>query len=72
MSHGEYAKCPSCGKIAFNKSEIESVFGYRYDGTKPQSWCKECRSNEKRNTVNKFTDVFNKISNLYNNSDDKD
>lgn len=44
MPHGEYAECPQCGKIARGRDEIEELFGYRYEGTKPQSWCKECRS----------------------------
>ena len=43
MPHGKYAECPKCGKIAWN-DDIEIEFGYRYEGTKPQSWCKECRS----------------------------
>lgn len=44
MPHGEYAQCPHCGKVAVGKEKIEELFGYRYDGTKPQSWCKECRN----------------------------
>ena len=44
MSHFEYAECPQCGKTAYGRSEIEEKFGYRYGGTTPQSWCKECRS----------------------------
>lgn len=24
--------------------EIEEIFGFRYGGTKPQSWCRACRS----------------------------
>ena len=34
MAHGEYAKCPNCGKIAYGEDEIELEFGYRYNGTK--------------------------------------
>ena len=45
MAHGEYAECPQCGVIAYGHEEIEEIFGYRYGGTKPQSWCKACRSN---------------------------
>lgn len=39
------AKCPKCGKIANGKTEIESLFGIRYDKGrfKIQSWCKNCR-----------------------------
>ena len=44
MPNGEYAECPQCGKIAYGRIEIEELFGYRYGGTYPQSWCRECRS----------------------------
>ena len=44
MPHGLYAECPQCGVIARGEDEIEEIFGYRYGHTKPQSWCKECRS----------------------------
>lgn len=44
MPHGEYAECPNCGAVAHGRDEIEEVFGYRYGGTKPQSWCRACRS----------------------------
>jgi len=44
MPYGEYAECPQCGRIARGHDEIEEVFGYRYGGTKPQSWCKDCRA----------------------------
>lgn len=44
MPWGEYAECPNCGKTAYGEDEIEAEFGYRYNHTKPQSWCKECRS----------------------------
>lgn len=44
MPHGEYAECPHCGKVAHGREEIEELFGYRYLGTVPQSWCRECRS----------------------------
>lgn len=44
MPHYEIAICPHCGKQACGKDEIEELFGYRYDDTMPQSWCKECRS----------------------------
>jgi len=44
MPHFEYATCPVCEKTAYGRREIEEKFGYRYDGTTPQSWCKKCRS----------------------------
>lgn len=44
MAHGEWAECPVCGKLASSSYEIEQEFGYRYDGTTPQSWCKKCRA----------------------------
>lgn len=44
MPHGEYAECPHCGKTAYGHDEIEEEFGYRYGGTVPQSWCRDCRS----------------------------
>ena len=44
MPHGEYAECPQCGLVAHGEDEIEELFGYRYGHTKPQSWCKACRS----------------------------
>ena len=49
MPHGEYANCSKCGKVAHGHDENEVLFGYRYFGTKPQSWCRECRSNGKNN-----------------------
>lgn len=56
MPHGEYAKCPRCGKVAHGHDEIEELFGYRYFGTKPQSWCRECRSNGKNNYNDDYDD----------------
>lgn len=44
MPHGSYAECPNCGVVAHGDDEIEEIFGFRYGHTKPQSWCKECRS----------------------------
>lgn len=44
MPHGEYAECPHCCKTAYGRDEIEEKFGYRYGGTVPQSWCRDCRS----------------------------
>ncbi|XMD75968.1 hypothetical protein UPTC15622_00852 [Campylobacter lari] len=47
MPHGEYAKCPCCGKITYDKDEIKQEFGYRNMGDGrhiPQSYCRECRS----------------------------
>ena len=36
MPHGTYAECPQCGKIAWGDDEIERLFGFRYNHTKPQ------------------------------------
>ncbi len=47
MPHGEYAECPNCGRIAWGTNEIEQEFGYRFDGTTPQSWCRACRKRER-------------------------
>ena len=44
MPHGNYATCPQCGITAYGDDEIEEIFGFRYNGTKPQSWCKACRN----------------------------
>ena len=44
MPHGNYATCPQCGITAYGYDEIEMIFGFRYGGTKPQSWCKSCRN----------------------------
>lgn len=44
MAWGNYAECPQCGVVAHGDDEIEQLFGFRYDGTKPQSWCRSCRS----------------------------
>lgn len=46
MPHFEIkiAICPHCGRQAQGEDEIEELFGYRYDGTVPQSWCRHCRS----------------------------
>ncbi len=44
MPHGLYAECPQCGTTAYGEEEIERIFGFRYGGTKPQSWCRACRS----------------------------
>ncbi len=40
MPHDEWTSCPKCGKSEWGRSEIEELFGYIYDGTIPQSWCK--------------------------------
>ena len=39
-------KCPACNKSVGNHKDVEKEFGFRnIDGiTRPQSWCKECRS----------------------------
>ena len=47
----EYAECPRCGKRALGESEIERLFGYRTmenGNVIPQSHCRECRSEEVR------------------------
>jgi hypothetical protein len=44
MAWGKYAQCPQCGVTAHGDEEIEEIFGFRYGGTKPQSWCRSCRS----------------------------
>ena len=56
MPHDEWAECPNCGKIAWGRSEIEQEFGYRYDGTKPQSWCRSCRARERNEKNCGYTD----------------
>ena len=48
MPHGNYAECPQCGLIARGDDKIEELFGFRYGHTKPQSWCKSCRSGGSR------------------------
>ena len=37
------ANCPRCGASATGREEIQSLFGFRYAGTKPQSQCRVCR-----------------------------
>ena len=46
VSSAEHAKCPRCGRTASSRNEIEKEFGYRnMDGiARPQSWCRDCRS----------------------------
>lgn len=44
MPHFEMAECPVCGKTEYGRNEIDKEFGYRYDATVPQSWCRKCRS----------------------------
>lgn len=56
MAHGVWAECPQCGKVAMSSDEIEEKFGYRYDGTKPQAWCKECRARERKEANCGYTD----------------
>lgn len=36
--------CPHCDVVAENPEEITEVFGWRIQGTMPQSWCKRCKS----------------------------
>lgn len=52
MPYGDYAKCPNCGKVAYQEAEIEKEFGYRNISSEkviPQSWCRDCRSQWNRN-----------------------
>jgi hypothetical protein len=49
----ENCKCPHCGKSASGQKEIEEKFGYRNMGDGrliPQSWCRDCRIEERRET----------------------
>ena len=51
MSHGKYAKCPKCGKLALGEDKIMKLFGYRFRPNGkivPQSYCRECRSEQVR------------------------
>ncbi len=45
----QVATCPSCGAHASGRKEIMSAFGFRRTSgiTRPQSWCKECRSDRR-------------------------
>ena len=52
----EKASCPKCGKTAHGKFEIDELFGYRYNGKKPQSHCKTCRA--AKHETNLIEDVF--------------
>ena len=44
------AVCPDCSIEAHNKREVENLFGFRNfrDHEYVQSWCRECRSRERR------------------------
>ena len=51
MSHGKYAKCPFCGKLALGEDKIIELFGYRLRPNGkivPQSYCRECRTEQVR------------------------
>lgn len=50
MPYGMYAECPQCGCTAYGEDEIEQLFGFRYNGTKPQSWCRSYRSSASRSS----------------------
>ena len=54
MPYGMYAECPQCGLTAHGKDEIEALFGFRYDGTMPQSWCRACRSSANHSSGEKL------------------
>jgi len=45
MGKFDYARCPKCGKVANNRTEVNEKFGIRNDAeyVKVQSWCKVCR-----------------------------
>lgn len=53
MPNGNYAECPQCGVVAHGDDEIEEIFGFRY-GTKPQSWCRSCRSSGSSNKMSVY------------------
>ncbi|QWT17521.1 hypothetical protein KPC83_06715 [Collinsella sp. zg1085] len=63
MPYGEYAECPHCGLIAHDREEIEVLFGYRYGGAVPQSWCRKCRSSRSDKALNPFDAVDTWMSN---------
>jgi hypothetical protein len=47
----EHTVCPNCGKIANKYDEVKRDFGYRNMGDGRiivQSWCRECRIEERR------------------------
>ena len=47
----ERCMCPHCGKTASGRDEIEEKVGYRNMGDERiivQSWCRECRINERQ------------------------
>lgn len=51
MGYDEKAVCPHCGKTATGHDEIEEKFGYGDMGDGRvivQSWCRECRIEERR------------------------
>ena len=62
MARGVFAECPQCGKMAFSKEDIDNEFGYRYGGTKPQSWCKECRANRGKSGLSREDAALNWLS----------
>lgn len=50
MSSGKISlphKCPKCGVVASNESELRELFGFRTmnqgESVRNQSWCKKCR-----------------------------
>ncbi len=50
-SSDQTCSCPHCGKAACGKAEIEEKFGYRNMGDGrviPQSWCRDCRIDERK------------------------
>ncbi len=51
----QHTQCPNCGKEANSYEEVENEFGYRNMGdgrTIVQSWCRECRIEERREKSN--------------------
>jgi len=37
-------QCPKCHIWAEGEEQIDELFGWRYEGQTPQSWCKTCRN----------------------------
>lgn len=54
MPKAMFAQCPQCNKMSTGKGQIKKYFGLRLmNGTeKPQSYCKECRAEQTRKTLN--------------------
>lgn len=59
----EIAECPRCKKHAEGRFEIDFLFGYRYEGKIPQSYCKICRN--KKKDVNLIIEQFEKPKHVF-------